>query len=94
MSNVYLGNKFDFWNVHGIMNASGLLLLWGFTLTLSGTASVNTDSQWIKQEACFPCATPVQLAVNHTPVSLLANGFNVYSKHIERASELGSYQSK
>ena len=31
----------------------------------SGTASVNTDSQWIKQEACFARATQVWLAVNH-----------------------------
>ena len=29
----------------------------------SGAASVNTDSQWINQEACFACATPVWLAV-------------------------------
>ena len=46
----------------------------GFTLTLSRTASVNTDSQWIKEEACFACATAIT-----TPVSLLANGFNVRS---------------
>ena len=31
----------------------------------SGTASVNTDSQWSKQEACFAHATRVWLAVNH-----------------------------
>ena len=31
----------------------------------SGTASVNTDSQWSKQEACFACATQVGLDVNH-----------------------------
>ena len=31
----------------------------------SGTASLNTDSQWNKKEACFACATQVWLAVNH-----------------------------
>ena len=31
----------------------------------SGTANVNTNSQWSKQEACFACATQVWLAVNH-----------------------------
>ena len=31
----------------------------------SGTASLNTDSQWSKQEACFARATQVWLAVNH-----------------------------
>ena len=31
----------------------------------SGTASVNTDSQWSKQEAYFARATRVWLAVNH-----------------------------
>ena len=30
-----------------------------------GTVSVNMDSQWSKQEACFACATLVWLAVNH-----------------------------
>ena len=29
------------------------------------TASVNTDSQWSKQEACFERAAQVRLAVNH-----------------------------
>ena len=40
---------------------------------------MNTDSQWSKQEACFAHATQVWLAVNITPVSLLANEFNVPS---------------
>ena len=31
----------------------------------SGTASVNTDSQWSKQESCFARANKVWLAVNH-----------------------------
>ena len=31
----------------------------------SGTASVNTNSQWSKQEACFARATQVWFAVNH-----------------------------
>ena len=39
------------------------------------TASVNKDSQWNKQEACFARATRVWLAVITTPVSLLANEF-------------------
>ena len=30
-----------------------------------GTASVNTDREWSKQEACFACVTQVWLAVNH-----------------------------
>ena len=34
-------------------------------LRKSGTASLNTDSQWSKQEACFAHATRVWLAVNH-----------------------------
>ena len=32
----------------------------------SGTASVNTDNQRSKQEACFARATQVWVAVNHT----------------------------
>ena len=32
----------------------------------SGTASVNTDSQWNKQEARFAHATQVWLAVNQS----------------------------
>ena len=39
----------------------------------SGTASLNTDSQWSKQEACFACATREWLAVN------LADEFDVGS---------------
>ena len=31
----------------------------------SGTLSVNMDSQWSKQEACFARATQVWLPVNH-----------------------------
>ena len=38
----------------------------------SGTASVSTDSQWSKQEACG------SLSIT-TPVSLLAKEFNVQS---------------
>ena len=44
-----------------------------------GTASLNTDSQWSKQEVCFACVTQVWLTVNHTPVSLLAKEFDVQS---------------
>ena len=31
----------------------------------NGTAGVNTDSQWNKQEACFALATQVRLTVNN-----------------------------
>ena len=31
----------------------------------NGTASVNMDNQWSKQEACFAHAAQVWLAVNH-----------------------------
>ena len=44
-----------------------------------GTASLNTDSQWSKQEVSFACVTQVWLIVNHTPVSLLAKEFDVQS---------------
>ena len=41
----YLRNEFDFWNVHGIMNISGLLQnKWspmGSTVTLQGTLSIH-----------------------------------------------------
>ena len=33
-----------------------------------GTASLSTDSQWSKQEACFAHATRVWLAVNELDV--------------------------
>ena len=47
----------------------------------SGTASLNMDSQWSKQEACFACATRVWLAVNNNIMSLLANEFDVRVLH-------------
>ena len=37
----------------------------GFVGVQRGTASVNTDGQWSKQEACFAHATQVCLGVNH-----------------------------
>ena len=38
----HLRNEFNFWNVHGIMNTSGLLQSkWGFTLTLQETRSIH-----------------------------------------------------
>ena len=40
---------------------------------------MNTDNQWSKQEACIAFATQVWLVVNHRPVSLLANEFDVRS---------------
>ena len=40
---------------------------------------MNTDSQWSKQEACFARATQVWLLSITTPVSLLANEFDVRS---------------
>ena len=42
---VYIRNEFNFWNVHGIMNTSGLvqskLSPKGFTLTLQETRSIH-----------------------------------------------------
>ena len=40
----------------------------------------NTDSQWSKQEACFACATQVWNAAITTPVSHLANEFDIRSE--------------
>ena len=47
----------------------------------SGTVSLNTDSKWSKQEACFcTCDSGVaRCQSQHVPVSLLANAFNVRS---------------
>ena len=44
----------------------------------SGTASLNTDSQWSKQEACFARATQVWLAVNHD--RQMSSRFEAYCK--------------
>ena len=41
------------------------MVLLGCKTEKNGTASVNPDSQWSKQEACFGCGTQVCLAVNH-----------------------------
>ena len=57
----------------------------------SGTASVNTESQWSK-EACFAHATQVWLAVNHN-TSVTSGECIRCSKRIARYSELGSCQS-
>ena len=54
------------------------------------TASVNMDSQWSEQEACFAHATRGWLAVNHN--TSVTSGEWV-SKCISQASELGSCQS-
>ena len=49
-----LNNEFDFWKVHGIMNASGLLQskcsLSGFTLTLQETRSVHDSMNRSKND--------------------------------------------
>ena len=58
----------------------------------SGTASLNTDSQWSKQEACFELATQVWLAVNHN-TSITSGEGVLCSKRIAWASELGSCKS-
>ena len=51
----------------------------------SGTASVNTGSQWSKQEACFARATQVWLDVNHN--TSVTSGERIRcSKRIARAS--------
>ena len=56
-----------------IYNSRGKTILYLIVLTFctrakqkSGTASVNKDSQWSKQEACFARETQVCVAVNHT----------------------------
>ena len=49
------------------------------TTRKSGTASVNTDSQWNRQEACFARATQVWLVVNHNTSFFLENEFDVQS---------------
>ena len=58
----------------------------------SGTVSLNTDSQWSKQDACFARATPVWLAVNHN-TSITSGECVRCSKSIAWTSELGSCQS-
>ena len=58
-----------------------------------GTASLNTDSQWSKEEASFARATQVWLAVNHN-ISIDSGEWVRCSKRIAWASELGSRQSK
>ena len=55
-------------------------------------SSLNTDSQWSKQEPCFACATRVWLAVNHN-TSITSGEWVRCSKRITRASKLGSCQS-
>ena len=40
---------------------------------------MNTDGQWSKQEACFARANRCGLLSITTPVSLLANEFNIRS---------------
>ena len=58
----------------------------------SRTASMNSDSQWIEQEACFARATRVWLAVNRAPVSLLVNKFDVRSIFHRQVSLAAVYQ--
>ena len=43
----YLRNELDFWNVHGIMNTSGLLQS-RFTLTLKETESIHDSMNSLK----------------------------------------------
>ena len=54
MFNLYLRNEFNFWNVHGIMNTSGLVQskwsLKGFTLTLQETWSIHDPMNILKIE--------------------------------------------
>ena len=72
-----------------------MLLYKGFCWSVkrkSGSASVNTDSQWSIQMACFARATQVWLAVNHK-TSVTSGEWIRCSKRIARASELGSCQS-
>ena len=58
----------------------------------SGTVSLNRDSQWSKQEACFAYATQVWLAVNRNTSITSGECFRC-SKRIAGASELGNCQS-
>ena len=53
-----------------------------------GTASLNTDSQWSKQEDCFAGATRVWLDVNHNTSITSGEEFNVRSilhRHVSLA---------
>ena len=47
---VYLRNEFNFWNVHGIMNTSGLYKVSGITLTLQETGSIHDSMNITKIE--------------------------------------------
>ena len=58
----------------------------------NGTASVNMDSQWSKQEARFARTTQVWHAGNHN-ISVTSGVWIQCSKRVARASELGSSQS-
>ena len=63
------------------MKQNSLYLIW-FCRSIqrkSGTASVNTDSQYSKQEACFAGATRVWLAVNHNTSVTSGNEFDARS---------------
>ena len=55
----------------------------------SGTVSLNTDSQWSKQEACFARTTHLWLAVNHN-TGITSGELVRSSKRIARTSELSS----
>ena len=59
----------------------------------SGTdrLSVNTDSQWSEQEACFARATQKWLAVNHNSVT--SGEFIRFSKRIVQTSKFVNCQS-
>ena len=58
----------------------------------SGTATLNMDSQWSKQEACFARVTWVWLAANHN-TSITSGDLVRSSKRFVWASKLGSCQS-
>ena len=58
----------------------------------SETASVNTDSQWSKREACFALATQIWLTVNHN-TSVTSGEWILCWQCTAWASELGSCQS-
>ena len=79
-------------NIPKIKFIAYIYILLKISIILIRTASLNTDSQWSKHEACFAPATRVWLAVNHN-TSVTSGEWARCSKRVARASELGSCKS-